>query len=247
MFGLFAEQTATGQSLPLPLKLTGFSVTFNGLPGALFGVFFRGDFSTNADQANVQVPWDLDVSSGKVEVRVHWEGAEGEEDFWSDPFEVNAAQASPGIFTLGTQAIVTNASRGNDDVIPGSWAQPAGFFPGLAGQPAAIGGVVTVWCNGLGPLTVTPETGAASGLENPLPRTTKTVRVFIGGVEATTLIPFLQQTSVGLNQINMVVPDGVTPGDEVLIVIEIECDDGTIVRSREDATIAVRSRPSGDL
>ena len=61
------------------------------------------------------------------------------------------------------------------------------------------------------------------------------------------VIPFLQQTSVGLNQINMVVPDGVTPGDEVLIVIEIECDDGTIVRSREDATIAVRSRPSGDL
>ena len=70
------------------------------------------------------------------------------------------------------------------------------------------------------------------------------MRVFVGGVEATTVIPFLQQTSVGLNQINMVVPEGVTPRDEVPIVIEIECDDGTIVRSREDATIAVRAQPS---
>lgn len=140
LFGVFAEQTATAQSVPLPFNLTGFSVTFNGLPGALFGVFFRDDFGTLSDQANVQVPWDLDVSSGKVEVRVHWQGTEGEEDVWSDPFEVNAAQASPGIFMLGTQAIVTNASSGNDDVIPGSWAQPAGFFPGLTGQPAAIGG-----------------------------------------------------------------------------------------------------------
>ena len=52
---------------------------------------------------------------------------------------------------------------------------------------------------------------------------------------------------MGLNQINAFVPDGVTPGDEVPIVIEVECDDGTddgtILRTREDATIAVRPAP----
>ena len=115
----------------------------------------------------------------------------------------------------------------------------------MTGQAAAVGGVIIVWSNGLGPLTLTPATGSASGLENPLPLVTKTVRVFIGGVEAITVVPFLQQASVGLNQINVVVPEGVEPGDEVPIVIEVECEDKTVLRSREDATIAVRARPGG--
>ena len=42
------------------------------------------------------------------------------------------------------------------------------------------------------------------------------------------------------------IPRGVTPGDAVPIVIEVECPgpDGTkLLRSREDATIAVRVAP----
>ena len=123
--------------------------------------------------------------------------------------------------------------------------QPQGFLANVTGQAAAVGGVIIVWSNGLGPLTVTPATGSASGLGNPLPLVTKTVRVFIGGMEAITVVPFLQQTSVGLNQVNVVVPEGVEPGDQVPIVIEVDCDDKTVLRSREDATIAVRARPGG--
>ena len=173
-------------------------------------------------------------------MEVHWEDASG--TVRSGPVAANAAQASPGIFAVGSRAIVTNFSLAGDDVIQDSWAQPEGTIPGVTNQPAAIGGVITVWCSGLGPVTETPQTGDIPAGELPL--TTKTVRVFIGGVEATIIgSPILQPTSVGLNQINAFVPEGVTPGDEVSIVIEVDCGDGNIFRSREAVTIAVRPRP----
>lgn len=136
VFGDFTDITATSAAIPLGEDLNGFSVTFNDVPGALFGVF-DGAF----DQSNVQVPWSVDVSSGKVEVKVHWEDESGE--IWSEPFEVDAALASPGIYMFPpgtTQAIVTNFKQEGDDVIAGSWAQPADSIPGVVSQPAAIGG-----------------------------------------------------------------------------------------------------------
>ena len=239
VFGDFVETTATASSIPLGTNLSGFSVTFNDIPGALFGVF-DGDF----DQSNVQVPWNVDVSSGKVEVKVHWKDDAGE--VWSDPFEVDAALASPGIYMFPpgtTQAIVTNFKpAGDNDVIAGSWAQPSGSVDPVEGQPAAIGGVVTLWCDGLGPVSPEPATGDIPP-PGTVPLTDKIVRVFVGGVEAQVLAAVLQPTSVGLNQINIVVPAGVTPGDAVPIVIEVECPDGTKIRSREDVTIAVRAAP----
>ena len=125
IFGNFAEQMAVADSIPLSMNLNGYSVTFNGIPGALLGVFPGQDGAQ--DQANVQAPWGIDVSSGTIEVQVHWEDDTG--TVWSEPFTANAAQASPGIFLLGPRAIVTNFSLGDDDVITGSWAQPEGFSP----------------------------------------------------------------------------------------------------------------------
>ena len=244
VFGDFAERTARATTIPRNMKLDGLSVSFNGIPGALFGVF-GDDFGLGFNQANVQVPWELDISSGPLGVRVHWETDDGE--VRSEPFSVDAALASPGIFTLqfgAGQAIVTNVSLGNDDVIPGSFAQPEGFLPGVSGQPAAVGGVITVWCNGLGPVSLPPPTGDVPGAGNPLQETTKIVRLLIGGIEARVIgQPVLHPTLVGLNQINAFVPQGVTPGDAVPIVIEVDCGDGNVFRSRADVTIAVRPAP----
>lgn len=92
VFGEFDEETDLADSIPLPLDLGGFSVTFDGKPGALFGVFAGETF----DQANVQVPWDVDVSDGQVEVKVHWKDDTSE--VWSEPFTLDGEQASPGIY-----------------------------------------------------------------------------------------------------------------------------------------------------
>ena len=98
--------------------------------------------------------------------------------------------------------------------------------------------MITVWANGLGPLDGMVPSG---DIPEPgvLLNATKTIRLLIGGVEAEILGSFLQSQFVGLNQINAFVPEGVTPGDKVSIVIEVECDPQTIFRSREDVTIAV--------
>ena len=237
VFGDFAEEEDVADAIPLPFDLGGFSVTFDGKPGALFGVF-AGDF----DQANVQVPWDVDVSDDQVEVKVHWKDDASE--VWSEPFEVAAAQASPGIYMfppLTTQAIVTNFHIPGDDVIEGSWAQPAGSVDPNVGQPAAIGGVIVIWANGLGPVIPEPPTGALPPGDFPIP--TKTVRVTIGGRLAEVTAALLHPASVGLSQINAIVPAGVVPGDNVPIIIEVVCDDDTVIRSRADVTIAIRPAP----
>ena len=78
VFGDLVEATATANSIPLPEDLNGFSVTFDGIPAALFGAF-DGPF----DQSNVQVPWNIDVSRGRVEVKVHWN--DETHNVWSDP------------------------------------------------------------------------------------------------------------------------------------------------------------------
>ena len=83
--------------------------------------------------------------------------------------------------------------------------------------------------------------GNVPGLDAPLSETTKPVKLLVGGSEAQILgRPVLHPTLVGLNQINAVVPAGVTPGDAVSILIEVDCGDGAILRSREDVTMAVR-------
>ena len=242
--GEFTDQTAVASTVPLSMNLNGFSVTFNGLPGGLFGVFDGDDFGQPFDQANAQVPWNLDTSSGTVDVVVNWDNGalsqSARAKVSSAPFAANAAPASPGIFLFPftLQAIVTNFSLAGDDVIPGSFAQPANSIPGVDNlQPAAIGGVITLWSNGLGPVTPAPPTGAAPGATLFVD---KIIRVLVGGVPATVLGSVLHPDLVGLNQINAFVPEGVTPGDAVPIVIEVECDDGTKIRSREDVTIAVR-------
>ena len=173
VFGFFAEQTAVADSVPLSLNLNGFSVTFNDKEGALFGAF-AGPF----DQANVQVPWNLDVSSGSVDVRVHWK--DPEKEVWSVPFSVDAALASPGIFTFDFgpgRAIVQN--------LDGGFAQPAGSLGATPAGPAPIGGVIIIWSNGLGPVPMPPATGDIPGFDedgNAILRVpTKTVRVFIDG------------------------------------------------------------------
>ena len=242
--GEFTDQSAEALTVPLSMNLNGFSVTFNGLPGALFGLFDGDDFGQPFDQANVQVPWLLDTSAGTVDVVVNWDNGALSESarakVSSAPFAANAAPASPGIFAIGLQAIVTNFSLAGDDVIPGSFAQPANSIPGVDNQPAAIGGVITLWCNGLGPVTPLPPTGAAPGTTLFVE---KTIRVLVGGVQATVLASVLHPDLVGLNQINAFVPEGVTPGDAVPIVIEVDCGNGQVFRSRADVTIAVRARP----
>ncbi|MDA1312687.1 MAG: hypothetical protein O2968_05065, partial [Acidobacteria bacterium] len=254
--------TEAALEIPLPTELGGVRVVFDDgvndpMEAALF-LAFDGGATAGFDQINAQLPWGLDTSSGFVTATV-FTG----EKVVSPPRTVPVAEASPGIFTFefggGLAAIQNFKLSAEDDVIPGSIAQSEGsvcpklealgiVLPGecmIDDQPAAVGGVIVIFANGLGLLDGVVETGDIPPAGPPL-QTVKEVRVWFGPagsqVQGVTLFSGLQAFFVGLNQINAIVPN-VEPGDAVPIQIEVVCDDGTSIRSRADVTIAVRPAP----
>jgi uncharacterized protein (TIGR03437 family) len=263
IFGAALAGTATtpvsmdaSMNIPLETSLGGpsrasvlspVSVTFDGVAAPLFALIRTATF----DQINAQIPWGVDVTDGKVQVVVTRDGQAG------GTVEFSAADASPGIFTLQFgpgPAIVTNvAFAGGPAVVNGSFAQPQGSvcttlgLPpgcGVADEPAPVGGAVTIWSNGLGPVDVPVESGNIPTTVGPggFVAAVKPVRVFIGGVQAQVIGAALHSQFVALNQVNVIVPN-VPAGNAVPVQIEIDLNPGGTVRSRGDATMAVRAAP----
>ena len=111
----------------------------------------------------------------------------------------------------------------------------------LCGQPASTGDVLQIYCTGLGrvtadppgPLLVTGKTAPADG--SVLYRSAATPQVSIGGVPAPVLFAGLAPGFAGLYQVDVVMPKGVDPGDDVVVTIMMPAGD------RDSATIAVRN------
>ena len=229
--------TATGiesiseaaQQVPLSTTLGDYSLRFGDKEAPLF--YVGGEPN---GQINAQVPWDIPL--GESQVSVVYDPADGERQE-SDPVPVPVAIVSPALFTFefgGGRVAALNVKVNDDDgVINGSIAQPEGVYPGVTSQPAKLGGVVTLFANGLGPTDPPAVTGDNS--LDKLRSTTVPVRVFVGQAEAQVLFAGLAPQFVGLYQINIVVPLGVAPGNTVPIVIE----QGGLM-SRDDVTIALR-------
>jgi uncharacterized protein (TIGR03437 family) len=182
-------------------------------------------FVTN-NQINLQIPWEVDTTMGPVTVVVTVDGVA------SDPVEVPLAPFAPGIFTFDFgpgRAVAINLDR--------TVAHPVGSIAGVSSHPVAIGEALIILATGLGPVTPPAETGNNSldDQGNFVRRDTTTIpKVFIDGVEAQVLFSGMSPEFVGVYQLNVIVPEGVQPGDAVSLVIEIGG-----VRSREDVTIAV--------
>jgi uncharacterized protein (TIGR03437 family) len=205
------------------------------------------------DQINAQIPWDVNVADGQVQVAVMRDG----QPATTRTFAV--ADASPGIFTLQSgpgPAIVTNVAfaGGPAGVINASYAQTPGTICGALGNPpgcsvseqaAPVGGAVTIWCNGLGAVDVPVESGKLPTRVGPrgYVAAVKPLKVFIGGVEATVLGAALSSEFVGLNQVNVLVPN-IPANGAATVQIEMQVNVGSevrTVRTRGDATMAVRT------
>ncbi len=239
--------------IPLATSLGGASVTFNGVEAPLFAVVGTATF----DQVNAQVPWNVNVSGGQLEMRVTRGGE-------SATVMVPAADAHPGIFTLQFgqgPAIVTNVAfqGGPSGVVGGTFAQPPGTSGCLglnnppnsgcvgADNPAPVGGIVTIWCTGLGPVEPAVANGDLPKEVGPggFVQVVKAVRVFIGGTQAQVVggAAALQATSVALNQVNVFVPN-IPSGNAVPVQIEMDLSNGGTFRTRADVTMAVRAAPT---
>ena len=203
LVSIFGSDLASGlaqaDSIPLSTTLNNVSVTFNGVPSPLLFV--------SGGQVNAQLPWNVlpGGTTGSANVVVTRSGqASAGQTLQVGPF-------SPGIFAINNIAVAINSD--------GSIAAPAGAIPGVATHPAKIGdpGGLVILCTGLGAVTPANTNGAAS--LDALRTATTTPTVLIGNMPVTVLFAGLSPQFVGVNQVNVSLPQGTPTGDAVSIQI----------------------------
>lgn len=220
-----ASHIAQADTIPLSNTLGGVSVEFvNGsttLPAPMLYVQPDNPSQNVTSQLNVQIPWELvpGGTSAQVSVIVDNNGTK------SAPMQFQVGPFSPGIFASGGRAIALNNSTG-------ILAWPVGSVPGLTSQPAKPGDVLLVYATGLGQLRSSPPADGNNSLDQTR-HTLVSPSVFVGGVSAQVLFSGLSPQFVGVNQLNIVVPN-VPAGDAV----PIELNMGGII-TPSSITIAV--------
>jgi uncharacterized protein (TIGR03437 family) len=202
------SKLAEADTIPLSTKLGGVTVTFADLPAAPLLAVVPGVAGQSDDQINVQLPWEIGTGTGVVNVTVT--NSKGT----SAPVALNYAPSMPGIFasSAGGQlyGIVVNSADS-------SLAWPSGLAANA--HPAAAGNVLIIYATGLGAVNHTPKDG---GIPSVLSSTIAKPSVLFGGVPGEVMFSGLAPQFVGVNQLNVQVPAGVTPGSAVPLQIEVK-------------------------
>ena len=194
IFGLkLADATGAADALPLAKELAGTSVLLGGQTLPLL-------FSS-AGQINAQVPYGIATNTEHQLVVQRGTSL-------TVPEPVIVAPAQPAVFTL-------DQSGTGQGVIVDPTFQIVG-----PGNAATAGDVVIVFCSGLGEVDPPVVAGDAAP-SSPLSTTADPVTVTIGGMEALVLFAGLAPGFAGLYQINVTVPAGVTPGNDVPVVLSV--------------------------
>lgn len=211
------------------------SFTVNGESMPLFAVI------SSACQVNLLAPTALASADGSAEVVV----TKGNDS--SEPFAVDFAAATPGMFQLADPttpsrlfaiaALANTVWLALPDGVSTALGIPIDCESGgvsaasTCGRPAKAGDALQFYVTGLGLATAG---GAADG--DPLPdgevappggplyETVARPRVFFGeapGVEGEVLFSGLTPGNAGLYQVNVAVPEGVSAGDAVLVTIRM--------------------------
>jgi uncharacterized protein (TIGR03437 family) len=202
-----ASKLAQADTIPLSNNLGGVTVTFADLPAAPLLAVIPGVPGQSDDQINAQLPWEVGSGTGVVNVTVHTPNGT------SVPVAVNFAPTMPGIFSsiAGGQSYAIAVNSSDSSLV---WPQ------GLAGasHPAKAGDVLIIYATGLGAVDHTPVDG---GLPSELAHTIATPTVLFGGVAGDVQFSGLAPQFVGVNQLNVQVPTGVTAGSAVPLQIKV--------------------------
>ncbi len=190
----------------------------------LFGGTAAPIFFENAGQINVQVPYQSAVGS-KVPVVVSINGT---------PYTVIAslpvAESNPGLFAdFPATGYVTGAP-----IQAIALNYPAATL-NSATNPVARGSYIVLYATGGGTLSAPLSDGMAASTD-PLITLTDNPQVTIGGQPATVSFAGLAPGFIGLIQVNVLVPETVTPGSAVPVVLTF----GGAGNQSENATIAVQ-------
>lgn len=202
------SKLALADTIPLSNSLAGVTVTFGDLPPSPLLAAVPGVPGQSDDQINAQLPWEIGSGTGVVNVTVKTPNGT------SAGVAVNFAPSMPGIFTAAAggqlYAIAVNSS---DSTLV--WPQ------GLAStgsHPAKAGDVLIIYATGLGAVDHTPADG---GIPSALAQTIAKPSVLFGGVAGVVEFSGLAPQFVGVNQLNVQVPSGVTAGSAVPLQIQV--------------------------
>jgi uncharacterized protein (TIGR03437 family) len=194
-----AATAATAQTLPLPRTLNGVRVLVGEKEAPLFYV--------GPNQVNAQVPVELETDR-QLQVRIEANGVS------SAPEPLQTSAARPGIFTLGPPygnqgaILIANSNK---------LAMPV--TAGVPGEPAQAGGVISIFCTGLGATDPAVASGQPGPSIEPLAWAKTLPTVTIGGLPATVSFAGLAPGFAAVYQVNAQVPAGVAAGDAVPVVI----------------------------
>jgi uncharacterized protein (TIGR03437 family) len=191
-FGLnMASNIAVADVVPLPTALAGAALNIGGQDVPLF-------FSSTG-QINAQIPYELAPGSQtQVLLKANQTIAL--------PDTITVAAARSGIFSLsqngqGQGAILDTQYRVVD-----------------AANAAAAGDIIQVFTTGLGATNPPAQTGRAAPA-NPPSVVVNMVTATVGGINAPVHFAGLAPGFVGLYQVNVQIPAGVTPGSAVPLVL----------------------------
>ena len=184
----------------LPTELGGVQVFFDEIPAPLFYV--------SSTQLNVLVPFEV-AARPDVTVRVEYE------ETGTGQVNIPLVTSGPAIFTLngrgqGHAAAVNPNGSVNDE-----------------NNTVAPGEVISVYATGLGAVSPTIATGmAAPDGAVQLHEVVADVTASLGGEDAEVLFAGLAPNFVGLYQVNIRVPNTVTPG--MIVPVELTIGERTV-------------------
>jgi uncharacterized protein (TIGR03437 family) len=171
---------------PFPMQLSDVRVTVNGAAAPLYYV--------SPSQINAQIPYETTLGTAQVQV-----------SSTSGTASVNLriARTAPAIFTTNSQGT-------------GAGAIQHGLTGALVADtnPATPGEIVSVYCTGLGAVTLGIATGAAAPV--PPPQTIIPAQVSIAGAPARVTYSGLAPGFAGLYQVNVQIPEGTPAGSQNL-------------------------------
>jgi len=199
LISIFGQHFSNGLTkaniVPLPTRLNGTRARIAGEPMPL---------QTAANgQINAQIPFDVPPNT-VLEVIIQNNGV------YSLPELVTIASAAPA-------ALTANGSGKGLGVI--TIVKPDGTqVQAGPNNPASAGDTLVIYCEGLGIVDPPVPSGAATP-SNPPSKTTNKVTVTVGGKAAAVSFSGLAPGQVGLYQVNVTLPMGITPGPAVPIVI----------------------------
>ena len=177
----------------LPLSLDYTSVSFDV---ASAGISVPGYMQfVSPGQVNVFVPWEL-ANQSSVQIKVNTD-----EYTWGNVVTVPLATFAPGFFVNGNVAAALDSN----------------FAVISAGNPAVRGQTIQLYVSGLGPVTPALASGSPAPTTS-LVNTTTSPTVSIGGQAATVIFSGLAPGFVGLYQVNVQVPSGLTPGNQPITI-----------------------------